>query len=437
MDTIVVKFGGTSLADEGQFRKAAAIVAKNKARKFVVASAPGKRYDDDIKVTDLLYECYDKAAAGDDFEDTLGVIEERFTDIAKALHVSYDVKSDIDDIRRHLQTAPDRSYMASRGEYLNSRLLAKFLGYEFIDPAECIHFDEKGTVDFEKSYRDLSTKMKAAGRAVIAGFYGSYPDGRICTFSRGGSDVTGSIAAAAVGADIYENWTDVSGLLAADPRIVDSPRTVSYISYRELRILSYMGASVLHTDAVLPAAKAGIPINIRNTNRPQDEGTMIVGNLPEGRKLHAVTGVAGKKGQSVIQVEKSMVSDGTGFTAVILDILRMYGVPFEQCLTGIDTVTVVIRTDYLTPAKDKIIKKIREKLEPDMLSVKENLSMITVVGESVQDTNGVTVRILNAVTENDIEISTINQGAGMLNLIIGVDEKNHEKTIKAIYNAID
>lgn len=437
MDTIVAKFGGTSLADEEQFRKVAAIVAKNRARKFVVASAPGKRFEGDIKVTDLLYRCYDMACRGESFEETLSEVEERFKSIRDNLSVSYDISSDIDKIREHLRGTPDRSYMASRGEYLNSRLLAGYLGYQFIDPAGCIHFDEKGIVDFEKSYEDLGREMKRAGRAVIAGFYGSMPDGTIHTFSRGGSDVTGSIAAAAADADLYENWTDVSGLLAADPRIVESPRTVSYISYRELRILSYMGASVLHTDAVLPAARADIPINIRNTNRPQDEGTMIVGSLPEGRKLHAITGVAGKKGQSVIQVEKALVSDGTGFTAVILDILRMYGVPFEQCLTGIDTVSVVIRSDYFTPAKEKILKKIREKLQPDMLSVKENLSMITVVGESVEETNGVTVRILNAVTEKDIEISTINQGAGMLNLIIGVEEKHHDETIRAIYNAID
>lgn len=437
MDKIVLKFGGTSLADECQFRKAAAIINKNPARKFVVASAPGKRFDGDIKVTDMLYECYDKAKKGEDFSDILNKIKKRFADIADALKVSFDVDPDMDKIRKHLMENPDRHYMASRGEYLNSRLLAVYLGYEFIDPAECIRFDEEGNVIYEKTYEDLGNAMRKAGRAVIAGFYGCKPDGSITTFTRGGSDVTGSLAAVAIGADIYENWTDVSGLLAADPTVVDSPRTVSYISYRELRILSYMGASVLHTDAVLPAAKAGIPINIRNTNRPQDEGTMIVGDLPEGRKLHAITGVAGKKGQSVIQIEKTMVSDGAGFTALILDILRVCGIPFEQCLTGIDTVTVVIRSNIFAPAKENIIERIKKKVNPDTIYVKENLSMITVVGEAAQDAYGATIRILNAVAEHGIDISTINQGAGMLNLIIGVPEKDHDETIKAIYNAID
>lgn len=437
MDSIVVKFGGTSLADAGQFKKVASIIAKNPARRFVVASAPGKRFSEDIKVTDMLYACYDLAVKGEDFEAKLAEIAKRYMDIADELGMEYDITGDIEGIRDHLNTKPEKMYMASRGEYLNSRMLAKYLGFQFIDPAECIHFGYDGNVIFERTYEDLRIAMEKAEKAVIAGFYGSKEDGSIYTFSRGGSDVTGSLAAAAVEARIYENWTDVSGLLAADPRIVEDPRTVSYISYRELRILSYMGASVLHTDAVLPCKKLGIPINIRNTNRPQDEGTMIVGKLPDGRKHHTITGVAGTKGQSVIQIEKALVSDGAGFTAIILELFRVYGVPFEQCLTGIDTVTVVVKSSLFAPVKDIIIGKIKENLKPDMIMVKENLSMITVVGESVENTDGVTVRILSAVADKGIEISTINQGAGMLNLILGVEEKYHEETIRAIYEAID
>ena len=437
MDSIVVKFGGTSLADAGQFKKVASIIAKNPARRFVVASAPGKRFSEDIKVTDMLYACYDLAVKGEDFEAKLAEIAKRYMDIADELGMEYDITGDIEGIRDHLNTKPEKMYMASRGEYLNSRMLAKYLGFQFIDPADCIHFGYDGNVIFERTYEDLRIAMEKAEKAVIAGFYGSKDDGSIYTFSRGGSDVTGSLAAAAVEARIYENWTDVSGLLAADPRIVEAPRTVSYISYRELRILSYMGASVLHTDAVLPCKKLGIPINIRNTNRPQDEGTMIVGKLPDGRKHHTITGVAGTKGQSVIQIEKALVSDGAGFTAIILELFRVYGVPFEQCLTGIDTVTVVVKSSLFAPVKDIIIGKIKENLKPDMIMVKENLSMITVVGESVENTDGVTVRILSAVADKGIEISTINQGAGMLNLILGVEEKYHEETIRAIYEAID
>ena len=437
MDSIVVKFGGTSLADAGQFKKVASIIAKNPARRFVVASAPGKRFSEDIKVTDMLYACYDLAVKGEDFEAKLAEIAKRYMDIADELGMEYDITGDIEGIREHLNTKPEKMYMASRGEYLNSRMLAKYLGFQFIDPADCIHFGYDGNVIFERTYEDLRIAMEKAEKAVIAGFYGSKEDGSIYTFSRGGSDVTGSLAAAAVEARIYENWTDVSGLLAADPRIVEAPRTVSYISYRELRILSYMGASVLHTDAVLPCKKLGIPINIRNTNRPQDEGTMIVGKLPDGRKHHTITGVAGTKGQSVIQIEKALVSDGAGFTAIILELFRVYGVPFEQCLTGIDTVTVVVKSSLFAPVKDIIIGKIKENLKPDMIMVKENLSMITVVGESVENTDGVTVRILSAVADKGIEISTINQGAGMLNLILGVEEKYHEETIRAIYEAID
>lgn len=437
MDNIVVKFGGTSLADAGQFKKVAAIISKNPSRRFVVASAPGKRYPEDIKVTDMLYACYDLAVKGEDFEGKLSEIAKRYTDIADELGMEYDISGDIAGIRAHLNGKPEKMYMASRGEYLNSRMLAKYLGFQFIDPADCIHFGYDGNVLFERTYKDLKDAMEKAGKAVIAGFYGSKDDGSIHTFSRGGSDVTGSLAAAAVKAEIYENWTDVSGLLAADPRIVEDPRTVSYISYRELRILSYMGASVLHTDAVLPCKKFDIPINIRNTNRPQDEGTMIVGKLPDGRKHRTITGVAGTKGQSVVQIEKALVSDGAGFTAIILELFRVYGVPFEQCLTGIDTVTVVVKSELFAPVKDIILNKIRENLEPDMIMVKENLSMITVVGESVENTDGVTVRILSAVADRGIEISTINQGAGMLNLIIGVEEQDYEETIRAIYEAID
>ena len=326
--------------------------------------------------------------------------------------------------------------MASRGEYLNSRILAEFLGYTFVDPAWCVCFTESGELDQTMTRRAMGAALRPLKKAVIAGFYGADSDGIIHTFSRGGSDVTGSLAACAIQADLYENWTDVSGLLAADPRIVDTPHTVEYLTYRELRTLSYMGASVLHTDAVLPASDMGIPINIRNTNRPEDPGTMIIRKLPEGKTKHPVTGVAGRKGMSVIQVEKVMVSDGSGFSAIMLDILKKRRLPFEQCLTGIDTITLVIKSDLLVECRDDLFREIREKLNPDYLGLKENLSMIAVTGEKGTESSDANVKVLQALTAAGIEISTVNQGAGKLNLLIGVPEERYEDAIRAIYRTM-
>ncbi|MBO5994458.1 MAG: aspartate kinase [Firmicutes bacterium] len=436
MKTTVLKFGGTSLADSNQIKKAADIVKSDPSRRFVVASAPGKRFDDDIKVTDLLLDCYNKASQGADFEESLMEVKVRFEEIIGDLDITFDIEPEIDLIRRNLKNYPSRSYAASRGEYLNSKILAAYLGYNFVDPYYCIKFKAGGELDSKATYSALIRTLSDLPNAVIAGFYGSGPDGNIITFSRGGSDITGSLVAKAVGADLYENWTDVSGLLAADPRIIKDPRVVEYISYRELRTLSYMGATVLHADALLPVNQAEIPVNIRNTNRPQDPGTMIVSDLPKEREKHTITGVAGRKGLSVIQVEKIMVSDGAGFTAIILDIFKNLGVPFEQCLTGIDTVTLIVRSDYFSKYKDELLKAIEEQLEPDLLLVRENLAMIAVVGESDADYQGSTVAILGAVSDKGIELNTINQGGGSLNLIIGVNETDYEEAIKAIYNSI-
>ena len=438
MKITVLKFGGTSLADSGQFRKVADIINSDKSRRFVVASAPGKRFPDDIKVTDLLYACYEKASGGRDYTDTLDQIRTRFMDIITDLGIEgFDLDHEIDMIRLILDNYPSRSYVASRGEYLNSKILAAYLDFPFVDPYTCIHFDSDGQLITSYTAEDLKETLAPLDRAVVAGFYGSGPDGNVITFSRGGSDITGSLVARAVDADLYENWTDVSGLLAADPRIIENPRVVEYISYRELRTLSYMGATVLHADALLPVNHAGIPVNIKNTNHPEDPGTMIVSELPKERELHTITGVAGRKGLSVIQVEKMMVSDGAGFTAVILDIFKAYGIPFEQCLTGIDTVTVIIRSDYFMIHKKELLDAIEEQLHPDTLIVREDLAMVAVVGESDADYQGSTVAILGAVSAAGIDLNTINQGAGSLNLIIGVEEKDYEKAVKAIYNSIE
>ncbi len=433
MKTAVAKFGGTSLANAVQFQKVAQIVQADPSRRFIVVSAPGKRFSDDIKVTDLLGQCFRLAAAGKDFEEPLHQVEARYREILDGLALDFPLAEEIDTLREHLKGEPQRAYVESRGEYLSARILALLLDYTFVDPAWCICFNEDGTLDAAMTRRAMGAALRPLQCAVIAGFYGADGNGTIHTFSRGGSDVTGSLAACAIGADLYENWTDVSGLLAADPRIVEHPRTVEYMSYRELRTLSYMGASVLHTDSVLPASDMGIPINIRNTNRPQDAGTMIVRKLPKGQKKYPIVGVAGRKGMDVIQVEKVMASDGSGFSAIILDILKQRQLPFEYCLTGIDSVTLIIRSDLLTPCKEDLFAEIRQELNPDYLGFKQNLSLIAVVGEKDSETNDANVRILQALTGAGVEISTINQGAGKLNLLIGVPEEKYEPAIRAIY----
>ncbi len=437
MKTIVAKFGGTSLCSAGQFRKVKQIVSADPARRFIVASAPGKRFDGDTKVTDLLLECHEKAVCGESFEQTINEVESRFLEIKEGLSLSLDLDHEMEIVRRALAEEQDRDYIVSRGEYLNAKLLAEYLGYTFVDPEWCVSFHRSGTLDLQLTRRTMSASLRPLQNAVIAGFYGADLDGKIHTLSRGGSDVTGSLAAAAVQADLYENWTDVSGMLAADPRIVDSPRTVRYVSYRELRTLSYMGASVLHTDAVLPVSDMDITINIRNTDMPEDPGTLIVRKLPEGEKKYPVIGVAGRKGMSVIQVEKLMASDGAGFTAVMLDILKAMQLPFEHCITGIDTVTLVIRSDLLEPCRDELFEEIRLKLNPDYVGLTENLSMIVVIGEKGTSSSDANVQALAALTKAGIPISTINQGAGKLNLLIGVPEGRYEDAIRAIYGTME
>ena len=430
---VVAKFGGTSVADATQFRKIREIVEANPERRFIVVSAPGKRFPDDIKVTDLLLACYEKAAAGQSFAAEFEQIRQRFRAIIDGLGMDFPLDSELETLRNSLLTEPMRDYTASRGEYLTARIMSKYLGFTFVDPAWCICFDQDGQLNVPMTSRTMRASLLPLNRAVIAGFYGADMIGTIRTFERGGSDITGSLAACAVSADLYENWTDVSGLYAADPRIVENPETVSYMSYRELRTLSYMGASVLHSDAVLSASELEIPINIRNTNKPEDPGTMIVRHLPKGVTKNPVTGVSGRKGMSLIQIEKVMVSDGSGFSALMLDILKERALPFEYCLTGIDSITLVIRTDLLAPCKDDLFDEIRETLNPDFISLRDNLSLIAVTGEKATESSDANVRVLEKLTEEGIEISTINQGAGKLNLLIGVPEDRYEDAIKAIY----
>lgn len=433
MRTVVCKFGGSSLADAAQFCKVADILHADAARRFVVASAPGKRNREDTKVTDLLYRCCSLAQEGKDFRPTLEQIRTRFAGIMAELELAFPLDAELAVIEAHLQAEPSADYMASRGEYLNSKLLAAYLGIAFVDAADAIVFRENGTLDEEATDAGLRKALSKVNAAVVPGFYGAMPNGAIRTFSRGGSDVTGSLVARAIGADIYENWTDVSGMLAADPRIVEDPRTVDYITYRELRELSYMGASVLHEDAVFPVRRAGIPINIRNTNRPGDNGTMIVDCLPDKAYIRSITGVTGKKGFCCIQVEKSMMNAEVGFGARLLKILADFNVPFEHCPTGIDTMSVLVHRDEFCAQGETIISEIRAQLSPDVLELQDNLALIAVVGCGLASTRGTASRVFRTVADSGIDIRMIDMGSSSLNLIIAVAEKDFEETIRVIY----
>ena len=437
MKTIVAKFGGTSLADAGQFHKVREIILSDPARRIIVVSAPGKRFDADVKVTDLLLRCYETAASGEDFEPFLSQIQKRFAEIISGLGLDFPLESEMDTLRKRLAEEPEKEEIVSRGEYLNARILATWLGFTFVDPAWCVCFDENGMLDNVLTRRTMGAALLPLQNAVIAGFYGADMNGKIHTMSRGGSDVTGSLAAAAVHADLYENWTDVPGLLAADPHIVPNPKTVSYVSYRELRTLSYMGASVLHTDAVLPVSDLEIPINIRCTDDPDNPGSWILRKVPSGQTKFPIIGVAGRSGMSVIQMEKLMVSDESGFTAIVLDILKNRQLPFEHCLTGIDSVTLVIRSELLNPCREALFDEFRRVLSPDYLGLTEHLAMIAVIGEKDTESSDANVRVLFSLTQAGIPISTINQGAGKLNLLIGVPESRYRDAIAAIYTSIE
>ncbi len=428
----VVKFGGSSLADAGQFRKAADIVLADPNRRFVVASAPGKRFKEDIKITDMLYACYDKAAKGEDFTDDFSAIENRYNEIISALGLDISLAGEFERIKSAFAHMAGRDYAASRGEYLNSKVLAAFLGFEFIDPAGYVKFGENGIFDLDKTISLLRPRLEKCEHAVIPGFYGSMPNDTIRTFSRGGSDVTGSIVARAVKAELYENWTDVSGFLICDPRIVDDPAPITTITYRELRELAYMGAGVLHEDAIFPVRTAGIPINIRNTNRPEDRGTMIVAESSEASK-YIITGIAGKKGLSAINIEKDMMNSELGFGRNVLRALEKNGLNFEHMPSGIDTMSVIVGTEALKPVQQQVLDEITFRVHPDHLEVEDNLSLIAVVGRGMRKARGTAGRIFSALAHAKINVKMIDQGSSELNIIIGVSDEDFEAAIKAIY----
>ena len=436
MRKYVAKFGGSSLADAGQFKKVADIIKADPCRKYIVASAPGKRFGDDIKVTDMLYSCYEQARSGNSFEGELKKIRSRYEDIVKGLGVDFDLNSEFETIGQHLSSAPEKDYMASRGEYLNSKILAAYLGFGFVDAADCVCFDENGHLDDDKTDDRFWEILKDREYVVVPGFYGSMPDGTIHTFSRGGSDITGSLIARAIKADMYENWTDVSGMLSADPRIVKDPRPIESISYRELRELSYMGASVMHESAVFPVRKANIPLNIRNTNRPEDRGTIISAEMPRIPRKYKVAGIAGKKGFSAVLVETPSMNEEVGFGAHLLEIFARHNVSFEHLPTGIDTMSVVVHKDEFDKARNEILDDISNELNPESLYVEDGLALVAVVGMGMAYSRGTAARITRALADSRVNIKMIDQGSTEINMIFGVDEADYEVAINSIYNAI-
>ena len=431
---IVTKFGGSSLADAGQFAKVKSILALDPARRYVVPSAPGRRFKEDEKVTDLLYRCHALAAKGEDYQETFDKIAARYMDIAEELGLSLDLGAVLDEVDERIGAGASADWCASRGEYLGGMLLADYLGWRFFDPAKGILFDETGRFDAERTQVVLSEALADGEPTVVPGFFGSKPNGEVHTFSRGGSDVTGAIVARAVGADMYENWTDVSGFLMADPRVVENPREIRSITYKELRELSYMGASVLHEDAMFPVHKAGIPTNIRNTNLPEHPGTLISLDMPEETDVPTITGIAGHKGFSVIFVEKAMMNSELGFGRKVLSVLEECGISFEHLPTGIDTMSVVVAQDALAPYREQVVHRIMEVVEPDTLTIHDDMSLIATVGRGMVHNCGTAARLFASMSRAGINVRMIDQGSSELSIIVGVDDKDFESTIRAIYH---
>ena len=432
----VVKFGGSSLASAEQFKKAARIISKEESRRYVVPSAPGKRTPSDTKVTDMLYRCYNLATMDDEyeeeFEEQMTLIRTRYDEIIAGLGLSIDLSGEFKTIRTKFSQKAGRDYAASRGEYLNGILMAEYLGFAFIDAAEVISFDEEGNFDGERTNHLLSQRLSEIPQAVIPGFYGAMPDGRVKTFSRGGSDITGSIVAKAVHADMYENWTDVSGFLIADPGVVKNPKAIDVITYRELRELSYMGATVLHEDAIFPVRKE-VPINIRNTNSPEDKGTLIVeGTCRKPRFV--ITGIAGKKDFASITVEKAMMNTEVGFCKKVLEVFEENEISIEHMPSGIDTMTIFVHQDEFEEKEQKVIAGIHRRVEPDLLELESDLALIAVVGRGMKATRGTSGRIFSALAHANVNVKMIDQGSSELNIIIGVRNHDFNDAINAIYD---
>jgi aspartate kinase len=429
----VVKFGGSSLASAEQFKKVGAIIQADESRVYVIPSAPGKRFSEDTKVTDMLLHVYQTACEGKDIDEEIKAIKARYDEIIDGLGLDFSLDSDFEVIAKTLREEPEKDYAASRGEYLNGKIMAAYLGIQFIDSAEVIFFNEEGKLNSYKTEKVLAAKLAEYDRAVIPGFYGLGKNGKVKTFSRGGSDVTGSIVAQAARADVYENWTDVSGFLISDPRIVPNPKPIKFITYRELRELSYMGASVLHEDAIFPVRQCGIPINIRNTNSPSDEGTWIVETTAR-KQEQVITGIAGKKDFCTVFISKAMMNSEIGFCRKVLQAFEENQISVEHMPSGIDTMTVVVHEDEFMHKEQKVISAIHRLAAPDAIEIESGLALVAVVGRGMKSASGTAGKLCNALANAGINIKMIDQGSSELNIIVGVRNEDFETATKAIYN---
>ena len=430
----VVKFGGSSLANAEQFKKVGDIIRSDKSRRYVIPSAPGKRFSSDTKVTDLLYRMDEKAENGEDFTEILDQIKERFTEIIEGLELKdFSLDEQFDEIEKRMKEDPDPDFAASRGEHLNGRIMARYLGYTFVDPFEVIFFDEEGALDDRKTMRTVEKRLAQEEYAVIPGFYGCSYDGKVKTFSRGGSDVTGSIDAGACHADVYENWTDVSGFLVADPRIIKNPARIETITYRELRELSYMGASVLHEESIFPVRRQGIPINIKNTNRPEDDGTWIVESTAQ-KSGYVITGIAGRRDFCAVLIYKDLMNSEIGFGRKVLQAFEDNEISFEHMPSGIDTMTIVVHEDEFIEKEQKVVSAIHRLAKPDSIEIESDLALIAVVGRGMKSTRGTAGRIFSALAHAHVNVRMIDQGSSELNIIIGVENKDFETALQAIYD---
>jgi aspartate kinase len=438
-DKIVCKFGGTSLADAVQIGKVAAIVKSDPRRRFVVVSAPGKRHAADQKITDLLLTCWHLATQKLDYSEPLRLIRDRYDQIAVDLGVA-PVAGPLNEMHAELSKLasgdPDslatRDWMAARGEYFHGCLVAEYLGATFVPSGECIRFDAAGQLD-KISYENLAARMTGDGLYVIPGFYGRDSEGRIKTFSRGGSDITGAVVARAVGASVYENWTDVSGLLMADPRVIDNPKPISEVTYRELRELAYAGASVLHEETIFPASEAGIPIQIKNTNKPEDPGSRIVAKRDAGEQ--ALVGIAGRKGFTSIYIEKAMMNVQRGFGRRVLEVLEAHDISFEHMPSAIDSMSVIVSDEQLTGKESAVLRELQHVLEPDRLETDGDLALIATVGEGMAHRVGVSGQLFAALRDAGVNVRMISQGASEINIIIGVAANEYQQAVQAIYDA--
>jgi len=429
----VAKFGGTSLADANAFRRVMDIVLSDPSRRYVVPSAPGKRFSDDVKITDMLYQCYKLAQRKESYIEVFDKIAERFQGIVRDLGLDFDISPMLDETCQMIaSSSPD--YAASRGEYFSGLILSRLLGWDFIDPADVLKFDRQGHFASEWSNQLLAERLEKHERAVVPGFYGSLPNGEIKTFSRGGSDISGAVVARAASADLYENWTDVSGFLMADPRIIENPKPIDRLTYRELRELSYMGATVLHEDSIFPVRKAGIPTNIRNTFHPEHPGTMIVVRAEECPAISTITGIAGHKNFTLLSIEKAMMNSEIGFGRRVLQSIEDFGMSFEHLPTGIDTMCVILSDNELLGRRDQVIERIEETCHPDSIEMTGGLALIATVGRGMVRQTGTAARLFAALAKANINVRMIDQGSSELNIIVGVDIEEFEKAVRAIYN---